>query len=63
MARDAYKGLQMRAFHPIYITHTHTHTHTHTYNKYMPYWGLAGGKDKERNDKSVCRREEVGFQF
>ena len=62
--------------HPHTHTHIHTHTreythihnctyaslspppppHKHTRYKYMHYWLWV-------DDKSVCRREEVGFQF
>ena len=40
-------------------THTHTHTHSHTYTLLTAGWQ----NEKKENGRSVCRREEVGFQF
>ena len=45
-------------------TYTHTHTHTHTHpckNTSIVVMGLM--ETEERSEKSVGRREEVGFQF
>ena len=43
--------------HPHTPTPTHTHTHTHRKNTSIVVMGLI------ESDKSVGKREEVGFQF
>ena len=54
-AQSACKDIMIHSFH-----HTHTRTHTsHTTNTRIPGYG-SENKKKEK-DRSVYRREEVGF--
>ena len=64
-ALSAYKGLQICSF---YYTRAHTHvhpppTHTHTHTANTCITGVGWQGEKKEKDKSVCRREEVGFEF
>ena len=59
-ARSAYKDIRIRSFQH---THTGTHACMHTHYKYMHYWWWVGRMRRKENDRPVCRREEVGFQF
>ena len=73
-ARSAYKDIRIRSFyntrtractHSLARAHTHTHTHAHTHtHTHAAYTCITGdGSEKKENDRSVCRREEMGFQF
>ena len=46
-------------------THSHTHTHTHTHRLQIHALLVTGWYNvKKENDRSVCRREEMGvFSF
>ena len=59
----AYKDIRIHLSDHMH-THTrmHTHTHTHTFYKCMHYWWWIG-RMRRQNNRSVCVREEMGFQF
>ena len=61
-AQSAYKDIRIRSFHH---HHHHTHTHTHTHRLQIHALLVTPGwyNVKKENDRSVCRREEMGFQF
>ena len=63
-AQSAYKdqdSLISSHTHRCMCAHTLSHTHTRTQYKFIHYWWWL--VQWEENDRSVCRREEVGYQF
>ena len=51
-AQSTYKDIRICSFY-----------HTHTRYKYTRYWWRVGRMRRKKNDRSVCRREEVGLHF